>query len=74
MSNAAQLTEAQRELLNFLSPVEVAGIHQQMKDIFRVAAFESEIAKQEGGKDALFSLWYLIELLEGLKAEREKKN
>jgi hypothetical protein len=74
MSKETQLTEAQLALLEFFCPVEIDGKHAQFKSIFRTVAFESEMAENVGGKNALFSLWYLIELLEGLKAEREKKN
>ena len=66
MSNAP-LTPAQQELLSFFTPGEVPTIHRQLKEVFRVAAFESQIAENEGGKDSLFTLYHLIELIEELK-------
>ena len=61
-----KLSPAQQNFLDFFSKVETPIIHRQLKDVFRVAAFESDIAIQEGGKNALFTLWYIIELIEPL--------
>ena len=69
MSNAT-ITPAQQELLSFFSPTEVPTIHRQLKEIFRVAAFESEIAKNNGGQNSLSTLYYLIELVEQLKTSK----
>ena len=60
-----QLTEAQQqELLRLFAPTELPGVRRHLKEIFRVAAFESEIALNDGGKDALFTLYHLIEIID----------
>lgn len=63
------LTPAQQELLSFFSPLELPSIHRQLKDVFRVAAFESDIASNDGGKNSLFTLYHIIELVEGLEKQ-----
>lgn len=74
MCNKNQISPAHQELLEFFSMGETPTIQQQLKEVFRVAAFESEISEKEGGKDSLFTLWYIIELLEKLKEENSKQN
>ena len=69
MSNAP-LTPAQQELLSFFSRTELPAIHRQLKEVFRVAAFESQITENEGGKNSLFTLYHIIELVEELKASQ----
>ncbi|MGD9930160.1 MAG: hypothetical protein AB7U05_09080 [Mangrovibacterium sp.] len=65
MSKPAQLCEAQQqELLRFFSPTELPTIRRHLKDIFRVAAFESDIVQNDGGQNALFTLYHLIEIID----------
>lgn len=63
MSNQ-QLTPIQEKLINFFSPVEIDSIRRHLKEVFKVAAFESEIAKNDGGQNALYTLYHIIEILE----------
>ena len=69
MDNTGKLTADQQKLFDFLHPIEIPGIHRKLKQVFRAANFDSDISENDGGKDALFTLYMLIELIEGLKTE-----
>lgn len=58
-----QLTPAQQELLDFLSPVELPGIYANLKQVFRAVAFESDLIENKDAKNQLFTIWYLTELI-----------
>ncbi len=59
-----QLSEAQKqELLDFFT-LECSALRRQLKLIFKIAAFESDIAANQGGKNALFSLYHIIEIID----------
>jgi len=65
MPKPNQLTEAQQqELLRQFAPTELPTMRRHLKEIFRVAAFESEITSNYDGKDVLFTLWRLIEIID----------
>lgn len=59
-----QLTPVQQEIASFFSPVEINTLKRQFKSIFKSAAFESDIAQNSEGKDALCSFYQLIEILD----------
>lgn len=61
---AEAISKIQHRLTNFFSPVEIPVLSRHFKKLFRAAAFESDLAQLEGGKDALFSLYHLIELMD----------
>ena len=67
--NTEKLTPTQQKLFDFLSPIEIPGIHRRLKQVFRAANFDSDISENVDGKDALFTLYMFIELIDGLKTE-----
>lgn len=68
MSNK-DLTPAQLNLVKFFSPVDASFIARHLRKCFECATFESEIAEEQGGRDALFRLYHIAELAEELVTE-----
>ena len=74
MSKNIELTEAKQEFLDHFSPIEVPAIKRGLKQVFQAAAFDTDITNDKGGKDSLFTLYQIIELVEQIEIENNTKN
>lgn len=57
------LTPAQERLINYVSANEIPTIKQHLNFVFQAATFESELAAEPKGREALFTLYAIMEAL-----------
>jgi len=52
------------ELISFFAHTEIPTLKRQFKQVFRAATFESDLSLDNDGKNSLYSLYHLIEILD----------
>ncbi len=55
---------ASEAIAAYFTPVELPTLHRHLKTCFRMAAFETGSDLGDEEKQSLFSLYYLVELLD----------
>ncbi len=69
MNGKTELTQVSQEFIDFFSQHGIQNIKNDLKRVFQVVTFDTDIASQQDGRDSLFTLYQLIELVEQMEIE-----